>query len=43
VKDLPVTDHWFGFSDVERAFHVLAIVGGAAPERARGEGGELFR
>jgi hypothetical protein len=37
VKDLPVTDHWFGFSDAERAFHVLVIVGRSAPERVRRE------
>jgi hypothetical protein len=35
VRDLPVSDHWFGFSDADRAFHVLVIVGRSAPERLR--------
>jgi hypothetical protein len=37
VRDLHVTDHWFGFSDAKRAFHVLVIVGRSAPERVRTE------
>jgi hypothetical protein len=37
VSDLPVTDHWFGFNDSERAFHALVIVGRLAPERVRAE------
>jgi hypothetical protein len=37
VRDLPVTDHWFGFSDAGRAFFALVIVGRSAPERVRRE------
>jgi hypothetical protein len=37
VGDLPVTDHWFGFSDAGRAFHVLVIVGRSAPASVRTE------
>jgi hypothetical protein len=37
VRDLPVSDHWFGFSDAGRAFHVLVIVGRSASERVRRE------
>jgi hypothetical protein len=37
VRDLPVTDHWFGFNDSERALHALVIVGRSAPERVRAE------
>ncbi len=35
VRELPVTDHWFGFSDAGRAFHVLVVIGRSAPERVR--------
>jgi hypothetical protein len=37
VGDLPVTDHWFGFADAGRAFHVLVIIGRAAPSHIRDE------
>jgi hypothetical protein len=37
VADLPVEDHWFGFADAGRAFHVLVIVGRAAPAHVRDE------
>jgi hypothetical protein len=37
VGDLPVEDHWFGFADAGRAFHVLVIIGRAAPEHVRDE------
>lgn len=42
VRDLPVTDHWFGFGDAGRAFHVLVIVGRSAPERVRREAWEIL-
>jgi hypothetical protein len=42
VGDLPVTDHWVGFSDAGRAFHVLVIVGRSAPERVSGEAWEIL-
>jgi hypothetical protein len=35
VGDLPVEDHWFGFADAGRAFHVLVIIGRAAPNHVR--------
>lgn len=37
VADLPVEDHWFGFADAGRAFHVLVIIGRAAPRHVRDE------
>jgi hypothetical protein len=37
VGDLPVEDHWFGFADAGRAFHVLVILGRAAPQHVRNE------
>lgn len=37
VGDLPVEDHWFGFADAGRAFHVLVIIGHAAPSDVRDE------
>jgi hypothetical protein len=37
VGDLPVEDHWFGFADAGRAFHVLVIIGRAAPRHVRDE------
>jgi hypothetical protein len=37
VGDLPVEDHWFGFADSNRAFHVLVIIGRAAPNHVRDE------
>jgi hypothetical protein len=37
VGDLPVEDHWFGFADADRAFHVLVIIGRAAPKHVRNE------
>jgi hypothetical protein len=37
VGDLPVDDHWFGFSDAGRAFHVLVIVGRDARDDVRDE------
>jgi hypothetical protein len=37
VGDLPVEDHWFGFADAGRAFHVLVIIGRAAPTQVRDE------
>jgi hypothetical protein len=42
VRKLPVTDHWFGFSDAGRAFHVLVIVGRSASERVRTETWEIL-
>jgi hypothetical protein len=42
VRDLPVSDHWFGFSDAGRAFHVLVIVGRSAPERVRRQAWEIL-
>jgi hypothetical protein len=42
VRDVPVTDHWFGFADAGRAFHVLVIVGRSAPDRARREAWEIL-
>jgi hypothetical protein len=35
VGELPVEDHWFGFADAGRAFHVLVIVGEGAPRNVR--------
>jgi hypothetical protein len=32
---LPILDHWFGFGDAGRAFHVLVAVGRSAPEGVR--------
>jgi hypothetical protein len=37
VRELPVSDHWFGFSDAGRAFHALVIVGRSAPASVRDE------
>ena len=37
VGDLAVEDHWFGFADAGRAFHVLVIIGRAAPIHVRDE------
>jgi hypothetical protein len=37
VGELPVEDHWFGFADEGRAFHVLVIIGRAAPKHVRDE------
>jgi hypothetical protein len=37
VGDLPVEDSWFGFADAGRAFHVLVIIGRAAPRHVRDE------
>lgn len=37
VGDLPVEDHWFGFADAGRAFHVLVIIGRAASSDVRDE------
>jgi hypothetical protein len=37
VGDLAVDDHWFGFADAGRAFHVLVIVGRAAPAEVRND------
>jgi hypothetical protein len=42
VRDLPVTDHWFGFGDAGRAFHVLVIVGRSAPEGVRREAWDIL-
>jgi hypothetical protein len=37
VGDVAVEDHWFGFADAGRAFHVLVIIGRAAPKQVRDE------
>lgn len=37
VGDLAVQDHWFGFADAGRAFHVLVIIGRAASIQIRDE------
>ena len=37
VGDLAVEDHWLGFADAGRAFHVLVIIGRAAPIQIRDE------
>jgi hypothetical protein len=37
VGELPVEDHWFGFADAGRAFHVLLIIGRAAPRDVHDE------
>jgi hypothetical protein len=42
VRQLPVTDHGFGFSDAGRAFHVLMIVGRFASERVRRQTWEIL-
>jgi hypothetical protein len=42
VGDVPVEDHWFGFADAHRAFHVLVIVGRRASTDVRRNAWEIL-
>jgi hypothetical protein len=42
VGDLPVEDHWFGFADTGRAFHVLVIIGQGAPNHVHSDAWDML-
>ena len=42
VGDVHVEDHWFGFADAHRAFHVLVIIGRGASADVRREAWEIL-